>query len=83
MEKIIATEIEPQGIDNELLSFLESNKDSLNIEDAILYYGFPVFKDYEDHSVKSKIALLSKNHGIVLISTTTASEFFKLVVASS
>lgn len=73
LEKIIATEIEPQGIDNELLSFLESNKDSLNIEDAILYYGFPVFKDYEDHSVKSKIALLSKNHGIVLISTTTAS----------
>lgn len=72
LEKIIATEIEPQGIDNEILSYLEANQAELNIQDAILYYGFPVFKDYEDHSVKSKIALLSKNHGIILISSTSS-----------
>ncbi|ENI7065535.1 hypothetical protein ABZO91_003622 [Proteus mirabilis] len=71
MEKIIATEIEPQGIDNEILHYLEVNKEILKIENSVLYYGFPVFKDYEDHSVKSKIALLSKNHGIILISTSS------------
>jgi len=72
MEKIIATELEPQGIDNEIISYLEDNKEPLKIADSILYYGFPVFKDYEDHSVRSKIALLSPNHGILLISTTSA-----------
>ncbi|MER1933096.1 DEAD/DEAH box helicase, partial [Proteus mirabilis] len=71
LEKIIATEIEPQGIDNEILHYLEVNKEILKIENSVLYYGFPVFKDYEDHSVKSKIALLSKNHGIILISTSS------------
>ncbi|MBP3140108.1 DEAD/DEAH box helicase [Aliivibrio fischeri] len=73
MEKIIATEIEPQGIDSELLVYLEQNKETLNIDNSILYYGFPVFKDYEDQSVKSKVVVFSKNHGLILISTTSSS----------
>ncbi|MBY8225054.1 ATP-binding domain-containing protein [Vibrio fluvialis] len=74
MEKIIATEIEPQGIDSEILNFLEDNRHDLKIDNAILYYGFPVFKDYDDQSVKSKILVLSKLHGIVLISTSSFNE---------
>ncbi|MEZ8674490.1 DEAD/DEAH box helicase [Vibrio cyclitrophicus] len=74
MEKIIATEIEPQGIDSELLSYLEDNRHKLKIDGAILYYGFPVFKDYEDQSVKSKIVVLSKTHGLVLISPSSSNE---------
>jgi len=71
MEKIIATEIEPHGLDNEILEYLEDKESNLELNDAIIYYGFPIFKDYEDDSVKSKLAILSPHHGLVLIYTST------------
>lgn len=74
MEKIIATEISPTGIDGEILVQLEKNQKELGLKDAVVYYGFPVFKDYEDSPVKSKFAILSKNHGIILIYTTNKHE---------
>ncbi|MBE8555183.1 DEAD/DEAH box helicase [Vibrio cyclitrophicus] len=74
MEKIIATEIEPKGLDSEILTYIEDNRQKLKLEESILYYGFPVFKDYEDQSVKSKIVVLSKMHGIVLLSTSSISD---------
>ena len=66
MEKIIATEILPSGIDNNLYNFLEE----LNLTDSILYYGFPIFKDYEEISIKSKFAILSPEYGLILIYST-------------
>jgi superfamily I DNA and RNA helicase len=70
LEKIIATEISPTGINNEIILYLERNADELKIAESILYFGFPVFKDYEDISIKSNFCILSKHHGIILISTS-------------
>lgn len=70
LEKIIATEISPQGIDSDILTYLEENQKDLSLEGAVIYYGFPVFKDYEEHPVKSKFAILSKVHGLILLYTT-------------
>lgn len=69
MEKIIATEL-PTGIDSEILNYLEAQQTHLDLEGAIIYYGFPVFKDYEEATLKSKIAILSKRHGLILIYTS-------------
>jgi hypothetical protein len=44
MEKIIASEVPPNGLDSEILTHLSENSADLNIESAIVYYGFPVFK---------------------------------------
>jgi superfamily I DNA and RNA helicase len=74
VEKIIASEIAPNGLDSEIFCFLEDHIDDLGLADSIIYYGFPVFKDYEDSSVKSKFCILSKIHGIVLINTTSQHE---------
>ncbi|OBT10371.1 hypothetical protein A9267_05700 [Shewanella sp. UCD-FRSSP16_17] len=74
MEKIIATEIVPLGTDSEILTFLEKNSDDLGLKDSVLYYGFPVFKDYEDTTVKSKFCILSPKHGIILLHSTTLHE---------
>lgn len=70
MEKIIATEISPNGHDKDVLEYFEKNELDLSLEESIVYYGFPVFKDYEDASVKSNFCILSKHHGIFLISVT-------------
>ena len=69
MENIIATEIGPNGIDAEIIEYLEQNQDALNLTGATLYYGFPVFRDYDDSNVRASFCILSKHHGIVLINT--------------
>ncbi len=77
MDKRIATEIVPHGLDSEIITYLESNVEQLGLTKSIFYYGFPVFKDYEDTSVKSKFCILSQSHGIVLINTTSLHEQHK------
>ena len=67
MEKIIASAISPAGLDSDILQYLEQQQAPLNLESAIIYYGFPVFKDYEDLSIKSKFVILSKYHGLILL----------------
>ena len=58
MEKIIATEIEPEGIDSVILQYLEDNVENLKLNSAIVYYGFTIFKDYEDITIKSRLVIL-------------------------
>lgn len=71
MENIIAKEIGPQGLDSNILQFLEEKQHLLNLSDAIVYYGFPVFRDYEENSVKSNFTILSPSHGIVLLKSSS------------
>lgn len=72
MEKIIATELPPNGIESQIFTYLEANLKELNLENSIIYYGFPVFKDYEDISVKSKFCILSKSHGLIILNTASS-----------
>ncbi|RXE47296.1 DEAD/DEAH box helicase [Chromohalobacter israelensis] len=74
MEKIIASEIQPNGIDEEIISHLESNEKASNLKNSIIYYGFPVFRDYEGKPVKTKFLILSKRHGVILIQTSSKFE---------
>ncbi|WMN15455.1 ATP-binding domain-containing protein [Pseudomonas piscis] len=71
MEKIIATEVPPNGLDNEVLTYLLDNSNRFSLDDSVVYYGFPVFKDYEDSSFKSNFLILSKNYGLILLQTSS------------
>ncbi len=75
METIIASDIQPTGIENNIIEFLSSFVEKIEEdqpdESGVLYSGFPVFKDYDANSVNSKITLLSKRLGVVLISPST------------
>ncbi len=66
MEQIIATEIPPNGLDQSIIDYIVQNELMYSLESSILYYGFPIFRDYEDETVKSQIVLLSPNHGLIL-----------------
>ena len=74
IETIIATELEPHGLDNQLIDHLNAYDSEIGIQDGILYYGYPVFKGYEDNTVKTNFLLISKKVGVVLFAT--ASENF-------
>lgn len=67
MEKIIATETPPDALNSALLNHIENNQELFCLEDAIVYYGFPLFKDYENKSFQARVMILSRKHGVVLI----------------
>lgn len=74
IETIIATELEPYGLDNQLIDHLNAYDSEIGIQDGILYFGYPVFKGYEDNTIKTNFLLISKKVGVILFAT--ASENF-------
>ena len=57
----------------ELFEFLREKEDILGLEEAQFYHDFPVLKDLDDDVVISKILILSREHGVVIISTSNVS----------
>jgi superfamily I DNA and RNA helicase len=51
----------------EMVSFFQANEDELGLEEAQLYYEFPILKDSDDKIVIAKTLLLSPNHGVIAI----------------
>lgn len=70
MKKIPAMEIRPKGIDTELLSVLEDNEKLLELDNATIYYGFPVYRDYNNAQLRASITILSPKHGIIMLITS-------------
>jgi superfamily I DNA and RNA helicase len=56
---------DPAGRD--LVAFLRDNADRLGLANAVLYYDFPTYADYETVAHKPDALLLSAGHGIVAI----------------
>lgn len=71
IETIIATELEPHGLDDQLIDHLNAYDKEIGIQDGILYYGYPVFKGYEENTVKTNFLLISKKVGVVLLATSS------------
>ena len=55
---------------SDLVSFLESQQSILQLHDAQLYYDFPLYKDYDDTVVISKVMIASPVHGVIAVGTS-------------
>lgn len=72
LESVIATNKAPMGLDANLLDYLNAYDKEIGITDGVIYYGFPIFKNYEEQVVKTNFLLVSKKVGVVLFSTSTS-----------
>lgn len=52
---------------SDLIDFLTQNVDELSLEEAELYYDFPILKDLEGAVIRSRILLISRRHGVIVI----------------
>lgn len=81
MERRIAS---PTVVDNHaarsLITDLEELEVVLGIQNGIIYYDFPLFRDESDHLHRPQMALASRSHGLILfeISNDPASADQKL-----
>jgi len=53
-------------------SILESNEIEYKLENAELYYEFPIFKEMDGQIISSKMLLASQTHGVIIAWTSNA-----------
>lgn len=51
----------------QIVDYFEQNQHDLNIEEATLYYEFPLFKEIDEDIEYPTIMIISPNHGIFII----------------
>ncbi|MGJ1439105.1 DEAD/DEAH box helicase [Sphingobacterium siyangense] len=57
-----------------LINHLKTNEKILDLANSFLYYDFPIYKDFDGDFLASKILLVSKNHGVILVSNSNKLE---------
>lgn len=68
----------------DLIIFLQNSAKDLGLDISQLYYEFPLYKDYDDSVIISKILVISPIHGVLIFGTTNArNEKFMLEELSS
>ncbi|MGM0308543.1 hypothetical protein IGK15_001618 [Enterococcus sp. AZ045] len=68
MEKIIPF---PDFSDNnhviQIVDYLDTNEENLNLVGSSLYYKYPIFKEYNQNSVHPDLFIVSPSYGLLLI----------------
>ena len=68
MERVVSSDrLKNDPTARGIIEHLSKNANDLTIENSILYYDFPVFRDYEEALYRPSLLLLEKDKGIVLI----------------
>jgi superfamily I DNA and RNA helicase len=57
----------------DVIQLLRDEERALGLEGALLYYGYPRYRDDEDQLVASQILLASPEHGVLVIGTLNTS----------
>lgn len=52
-----------------LIEYLKENEKQLNLEESIVYYNYPMFKELDDELQYPSLCIVSKSHGVILILT--------------
>ncbi len=68
MERVVSSDrLKTDHTARGIIDHLQNSSNELGIDSAVLYYDFPVFRDYEEALYRPSLLLLEKNKGIILI----------------
>lgn len=68
LEKVVSSaRLRSDPIARQLIDHLVAEGDRLGLQDSVLYYDFPLFRDYEDALFQPTLLLLDKNKGVISI----------------
>ena len=57
---------------SDLVETLRDDSASLGLDNAILYYGYPRYRDDDDELIAAQLLLMSPNHGVVIFGTLSS-----------
>ena len=75
---VTSDRINSDPLAREFISYVKASCLELELEDAVLYYDFPSYSDYETVTHKPDALLLSKMHGIIALRFVSASQAERL-----
>jgi superfamily I DNA and RNA helicase len=68
IEKVVASaRLKSDPIARQLIDFVVGNAQALGLGNAVLYYDFPLFRDYEESLFQPTLLLLDPNKGVVSV----------------
>jgi len=59
---------------NELVKWLDQETADLALDEAQLYYDFPVLKDYDGAVVRARVLVISRIHGVLVIAISEVTD---------
>ncbi|MFK4447141.1 superfamily I DNA and RNA helicase [Caballeronia udeis] len=69
MEKVVSTaRLKSDPVGRLLIDDLQRNAEALRLENAVLYYDFPLFRDYEEELYQPAVFILHPEKGAVVVS---------------
>jgi len=66
LEIITASNFKPVGLDIQLLQHIESNVETLSLDESVVYKGLIVPQYDDSHPLTVELCIVSKHHGCVL-----------------
>jgi len=72
LETILSRDLTEDPAAQLLLQWLKDLEAPSSLAEALLYYGFPLYRDEEGTPVAAKVLLLSPRHGVLVFGTTNA-----------
>jgi len=73
MEKLISSSrYTSDHLARPFLESLEPKQQELGLAEAVFYYDFPSFRDYEDDAYRPSVMLLSPEHGVIALNLCDA-----------
>lgn len=57
-----------------LVDYLISNENELSLNDAYLYYNFPLIKDYDEEDKYPDLLIISPYHGLIILQINTTTQ---------
>lgn len=64
---ILSQEYYSDGISKKIVLYLQDHKEDLKLENAVLYYHYPLFRELDEELEYPNLFLISPLHGIIII----------------
>ncbi len=64
---ITTSRITQDPVARDFIEYLKDHEQNANLQNAIVYYDFPAYSDYETVAHKPDVLIISKNHGVFAV----------------
>src|SRR4051812_647874 len=72
LEVQLARPVGEDAAAQDLIDVLRSESSTLGLDEAVLYYGYPRYRDDDDELVAARLLLMSPTHGVIIFGTLSS-----------
>ena len=74
LEVHLSRPIQNDDAAQDLVTTLQNESVTNGLDDAILYYGYPRYRDEDDELVTAELLVMSPQHGVIIFGTLNSTQ---------